>query len=60
MGKRKHSKGQGFLHIRHSTISREIEIHTILKRWENLILIVRETDGKTQTFQIYAFLNFFA
>ena len=60
MGKRKHSKGQGFLHIPHSTISREIEIHTILKRWENLILIVRETDGKTQTFQIYAFLSFFA
>ena len=35
MGKHKYSTGLGFLHIQHSSISREIEIHTIPITWEN-------------------------
>ena len=59
MGKHKYSKGLGFLHIPHSSISREIETHTIPIEWENWILIVRETYRKTQTFQSYRFLPYF-
>ena len=47
IGKRKDFKGLGFLDIPHSSISREIETHTIPKTWENWILIVRESYGKT-------------
>ena len=43
-----------FLHI-----SLEAEIHTILKTWEKLILIVRTTYGKTQTLESYGFLTYF-
>ena len=35
MGKHKYSKGLGFLHIPHSSISREIETRTIPIEWEN-------------------------
>ena len=56
MGKQKYSKGLGFLHVPHSSISREIETHTIPIEWENWILIVRETYGKTQS---YRFLTYF-
>ena len=59
MGKHKYSNGLGFLHIPHSSISREIETHTIAMTWENWILIVRATYGKTQTFQSYKFLTYF-
>ena len=58
MGKHKYSKGLGFLHIPHVSIAREIEIHTIPITWENWILKVRETYGKTQTFQSYVFCIF--
>ena len=34
MGKRKYSKGSGFLYIPHYSNSREIETHTIPKTWE--------------------------
>ena len=43
--KSKHSKVLGF-----SNILGEAEIHTIPKIWKNLIPIVREKYGKTQTF----------
>ena len=59
MGKHKYSKGLGFLHVPHSSISREIETCTIPITWEHWILIVRETYGKTQTFQSYGFLTYF-
>ena len=49
----------GFLYILHYSISRKIETHAIPKTWENWILIVRETYGKTQTFQSYGFLTYF-
>ena len=58
MGKHKYSKGLGFLHIPHVSIAREIEIHTIPITWENWILKVRETYGKTQTFQAMFFAYF--
>ena len=58
MGKHKYSKGLGFLHIPHSSISREIETYAIPKTWENWMLIARETYGKTQTFHLFvSFLN---
>ena len=59
MGKHKYSKGLGFLHVPHSSISREIETCTIPITWEHWILIVRETYGKTQTFQSYGLLTYF-
>ena len=51
MGKHKYSKCLSFLHIPHSSVSREIEAHAIPKPWENWILVVSETYGKTQTFK---------
>ena len=42
----------GFLYI-----SPESEIYTNLKTWEKWIIMVRETYGKTQTFQSYGFLH---
>ena len=57
MGKHKYSKGLGFLHIPHSSISRVIETHTI--PWEIWILIVEETSGKAQTFKSYRSLTYF-
>ena len=51
--------GLGFLHIRHSSTSRVIETHTNSKIWQNWILIVRETYGKSQTFQSYKSLTYF-
>ena len=51
MGKHKYSKGLGFLHIPHFSISREIDTHAISKTSENWIVIVTETYWKTQTFQ---------
>ena len=44
MGKHKYSKGLGFLHIPHSSISHVIETHTI--PWEIWIIIVEERLGK--------------
>ena len=44
MRKHKHSKVMDFLHI-----SREAEIHTIAKSWDEWILILRNKYGKTQT-----------
>ena len=55
IGKHKHSKAIGFLHI-----SCEALIHTIPKIWEKWIPIVRKKYEKTQTFQSYVFLKFFA
>ena len=55
----KYSSGLSFLHIPHSSISRVIETHRIPKTWEHWILIVRETYGKTQTFQSYRSLKYF-
>ena len=55
----RYSKGLSFLHILHSSISREIETHTIPKTWEKWIFIARETYGKTQIFQSYWFLTYF-
>ena len=54
MGKHQYCQGMGLLHI-----SRETVIRTILKLWEKWITIVRETHGKTQTFQNYGFLTYF-
>ena len=45
----------GFLHM-----SPEVEIHTTPKTWEKWVPIVREKDGKTETFQNYEFLKYFA
>ena len=60
MGKHKYSKGFGFLYIPHYSVLHEIETHTIPKNiGNNWILIVRETYGKTQTFQSYGFLTYF-
>ena len=42
----------GFLYI-----SPESETYTNLKTWEKWIIMVRETYGKTQTFQSYGFLH---
>ena len=55
----KYSKGLGFFLISHSSILQEIETHTISKTREHWVLIVRETYGKTQTFQSYGFLTYF-
>ena len=54
MGKQRHFKVMGFLYF-----SLEAEIHAVPKIWEKWISIVREIDGKTQTFQIYGFLKYF-
>ena len=54
MGKHKHFKFMGFLNI-----SGEAEINTIPKTWGTWISIVQEKYGKTQTFQIYRFLEYF-
>ena len=60
MGKHKYSKGFGFLYIPHYSVLHAIETHTIPKNiGNNWILIVRETYGKTQTFQSYGFLTYF-
>ena len=55
MGKHKHFKFTGFLNI-----SGEAETHAIPKTWVKWISIVREKYGKTQTFQSYGFLKYFA
>ena len=55
MGKHKHSKDIGLLHISYEAI-----IHTNPKIWEKEIPIVRGKYGKTETFQSYGFLIFFA
>ena len=47
-------KFMGFLNI-----SGEVEIHAIPKTCQKWISIVREKNGKTQTFQIYRFLKYF-
>ena len=52
--KQKHFKFVGFLNI-----SGEAEIHTIPKIWEKWVSIVREKNGKTQTFQVCGFLKYF-
>ena len=59
MKKQKYSKGLGFLHVSHSSISREIETNTVPVTWENWILIVGKTYGKTQKSQSYRFLTYF-
>ena len=46
MGKHKHFKALGFLHILCEAL-----IHTIPKIWEKLIPIDRKKYGKTLTFQ---------
>ena len=38
----------------------EAEIHATPNTWENWISIVQEEYGKTQTFQIYGFVKYFA
>ena len=38
----------------------EAEIHAAPNTWENWISIVQEEYGKTQTFQIYGFVKYFA
>ena len=40
-------------------ISDKVEIHTIPKTWRKWISVLREKYGKTQTFQIYGFLQYF-
>ena len=50
--KQKHSKMKGFLNI-----SREAEIHAILKAGDEWIPIVWEKYGEKQTFQNYELLN---
>ena len=55
MGKHIHSKVQYFLNF-----LLEAEINAVRKTWEKRISIVWEKYGKTQTFQIYAFLKYFA
>ena len=57
MGKHKYSKGLGFLHIRHSSFSPEIETHTIPKTWESRILIVREPMGKHKHFKAIGLIH---
>ena len=52
IAKQKHSKIKGFLNI-----SREAEIHAILKAWDEWVLIVWEKYGEKQTFQNYELLN---
>ena len=59
MGKHKYPKVLVFLNVSHSSISCLIKTHTIPITWENQILVVRETYGKTQTFQSYKFLTYF-
>ena len=59
MGKHKYSKGLGFLHIPHYSISRDIETHIIPIIWKNWIHIIRGTYGKTQTFQSYVSYTYF-
>ena len=56
----KYSKVFGFLYILHYSVLHEIKTHKNPKNMENnWILIVRETYGKTQTFQSYGFLTYF-
>ena len=54
MGKQKHFKVKGFLNF-----SNEAEIHVVPKTWKKWISIVQKKYGKTQTFQIYGFLQYF-
>ena len=39
--------------------SLDAEIHAVPKIWEKWISIIQEKHEKTQTFQIYGFLNYF-
>ena len=55
MGKQRHLKVKGFLYF-----PLEVEIHAVPKTWKKWISIVREKYGKTQVFQIYGFLKYFA
>ena len=54
MEKHNYFKVKSFLNF-----SIEAEIHAVPKTWEKSILILQEKYGKTQTFEIYGFLNFF-
>ena len=52
MGKHKHSKAMGFLHISYGTL-----IHTIPKICGKWILIVRENIGKHEHFKVIGSSN---
>ena len=54
MWKHKHFKVKFFWNI-----SLDAEIHAVPKIWEKWISIIQEKHEKTQTFQIYGFLNYF-
>ena len=54
MGKQKHFKVKGSLNFLY-----EPQIDEVPKTWEKCVSIVREKNGKTQTFQVYRFLKYF-